>query len=223
MTVRSTMNDILLELRGLTDATNGETTVDGVDFWTDEQLQAILDAYRTDALDLALVPAAQKVAGNTAYLRYYFPDNLATTVEPDFTITDSEGNVLSNWTYTKGTRYILFASDQSADSRLITCNAYNLRKSAARVWLTKASQRTALIDWKAGGQTLSEDQEYQHCMEKFAEFAGPGGISELLPGVSNGTGAVRLTKAGSAYKQNQLVNTFPLGNEINLSNGPMAT
>lgn len=221
MAVRPSMAAIILELRALTDASLGETTVNGITFWDDDQLQAILDQYRVDILDVALQPAAQRVAGSTGYLRYYFPSDLGFFIEEDFAVTDDQGNPLTGWTYTPNTRHILFDSDHGGDTVLMTGYAYNLRLAAAKVWLTKASHRTALIDWKAGGQTLSEDQEYQHCMQKFNEFAGPNGISAVVPGLPASNGSTRLKKTGYVT-QTPLTDIYPKGTEPPDLNGPVA-
>lgn len=214
MAVRPSMADIILQLRGLTDATLGETTVNGIDYWDDEQLQAILDYYRVDALDVPLLPASQLINGSVVYLRYYFPDDMMSTLETDFILRDSNGTQVVSWSYAPGTRYVLFAANQLANTITLTGNSYNLRKAAARVWLTKASQRSQLIDWKAGGQTMSEDQEYQHCMLKFQEFAGAEGIGGLIPGIPSGSRSVRLKREGYTPRAEDLIKATPSGLEI---------
>jgi len=214
MAARSSMAGIILDLRGLTDATLGETTVNGIDYWDDEQLQAILDNYRIDALDTPLLPAGQLINGTTVYLRYYFPDELSSTLEDGFTLRDSNGTQVVSWSYVPGTRYVLFASDQLANTITLTGNSYNLRKAAARVWLTKASQRSQLIDWKAGGQSMSEDQEYQHCMLKFQEFAGAEGVGGLIPGIPSGSRSIRLSRQGYTPRTQDLTDATPNGLDI---------
>lgn len=221
MAVRPSMAALILELRGLTDASIGEATVNGITFWDDDQLQSILDSYRNDIVDVQLLPVAQRVAGSTVYKRYYFPEEVGNFIESDFTITDENGFSLTGWTYTAGTRYILFSSDHANQPVYMTGAAYNIRLAAAKVWLTKASHRTTLIDWKAGGQTFAEDQEYQHCMQKFAEFAGPGGMANVIPGLPAVSGSVRLKRNGYAT-QPDLVEVFPPTTGAVDNGGPVA-
>lgn len=223
MAVRPSLAAIILELRALTDANIGETVVNGITFWDDDQLQLILDQYRIDVLDQELHPAAQRVAGTTGYLRYYFPADIGFFVEEGFSITDADGYPLTGWTYVPGTRHILFDTDHGGDTVLMTGSAFNLRLAAAKVWLMKAGHRTALIDWKAGGQTLSEDQEYQHCMAKFNEYAGSSGIGAVVPGLPASTGSIRLKRTGYAGQQpTTLGDIYPKGTEPPDLNGPVA-
>ena len=47
MTVRTTMAELITDLRALTDASTSDYTAGGVTFWSDQQLQDILDGRRT--------------------------------------------------------------------------------------------------------------------------------------------------------------------------------
>lgn len=223
MTVRASMAQFILDLRRMTDASALEVKVNDVQYWTDQQLQDILDGYRTDVLDLAMIPAAQKAAGSTVYYRYYFPDNVGSQIEYDptvFSIVDENGNPAPTYTYNPGDRYITFSADTTGVTYLLRCRFFNMRTAAARVWFDKAGLRVQLIDWKAGGQSLNEDQEYQHCMQMFELYSGTDGVNAILPGTGR-TGSRRLKKVGYSGQNNSTVQYYPTGTEPGIS-GPIA-
>lgn len=189
MAARPGMTTIILELRSLTDAAEEQTVIGDVSYWTDDQLQDILDKYRQDVLDTSLTPYSAYDAGVWATKRYYIPDSVnARYVENDtsvLSVVDSLGNPAPAYTFDVAGRQFNFTDDTQGTAYFMRARLYDIRLAAAYVWLQKAAHRVALIDWKAGGQTLSEDQEYQHCMEMYKLFSGYKGIQ-----------ATRLTKVG---------------------------
>lgn len=222
MPVRESMLGFIKELRRMTDASSTETFVDGVQYWTDDQLQTILDMYRRDVLDVTLLPAYQKEAGSNVTYRYYIPDTVGTWIENDplyLQVLDENGNVLTDYTYDTSNRYILFNSNTDGAIRLLRCRFFDLRLAASRVWFDKAGHRVALIDWKAGGQSLNEDQEYQHCMQMFELYSGGDGVKSILP--NTGSRAVRrLRKVGYGTFDSR-TDYYPTGTEESIT-GPIA-
>lgn len=222
MAVRSGMESFILELRRMTDASANEVSVNGVQYWTDDQLQSILDAYRHDVLDLALIPASQREAGSDVVYRYYIPNEVGSWIENDPTVLSvvtDDGDTAPTYTYDSTNRYFLFAADTGGATMLLRCRFYDMRLAAARVWFEKAGHRIQLVNWKAGGQSLAEDQEYQHCMEMFKLFSGGDGIKSVLPGTGVG-GTRRLRKVGYG-SFNSPIGYYPSGTEESIE-GPVA-
>lgn len=176
MAARPGMTTLIQRLRSLTDAAEGQTEVNGVSYWTDDQLQDILDLYRRDVLDVALEPVSLYEAGTLVTKRFYLPNMVGRFIEDDPTVlqvVDTLGNEVSGYTADFAGRLFLFESDQRANPNLfVRCRTFDIEAAAAHVWLEKAGHRASLIDWRAGGQTLSEDQEYQHCMDQYKHYSG---------------------------------------------------
>ena len=224
MAVRnSSMSDFILELRRMTDASATEVKVNNVQYWTDDQLQGILDAYRHDVLDLRLMPASQREAGVDVTLRYYIPDEVGTWIENDptvLTIVDENGVAVTNYTYDPTNRYFLFTSNTNGAIRMMRGRFFDMRLAAARVWFEKAGHRVALINWKAGGQNLNEDQEYQHCMAMFMAYSGNDGVKSIMPNTGR-RNAKRLRKVGYNGINDSPFPYYPTGTEQGIK-GPIA-
>ena len=69
MTARASMSDLLLTLRGLVSAGSAEYTVNGSAYWTDEQLQAVLDRHVSSFRHESLAPLP--VIGSGGSLTYF--------------------------------------------------------------------------------------------------------------------------------------------------------
>ena len=171
---RATMADLIQELRALTDTAENQVVIGGTSYWTDDQLQDILDRHKSFVVDVALVPAPGYVSGTRVTTDYYIPVDIQSRyMETDLTVVDSLGNTPEiGYTADLPGQRIVFDSDTDGTAYYLRGTVYGMRACAAEVWQQKAAQRAALINWKAGGQTLNEDQEYQHCVEMYKLYGG---------------------------------------------------
>lgn len=171
MAARAGMVALIAELRSMTDTASAETTVNGTAYWTDDQLQDILDEIGSDVVDDRLIPAPLYYNGVYEYRRYYLRQGLPLWFEGAatsgaFEVVDSLGVAPAFvYTFNSKRRLIEFAENTLGKDYFLRARAFNLYAAAAEVWLQKASHRTALVDFKAGNNQIYEDQEWQHCMK----------------------------------------------------------
>lgn len=178
---RTGMASLILELRGLTDAEAGQTIVDGIPYWSDDQLQDILDNNSSAIDDVLLVRVPVKVNGTLVYTRYDFPTAISRWIDTEFDVVDIQGVVVStdDYTYNAAYRRIEFDVDTGGISYYLRGREFNMSASAGEVWLKKAGHRAALVEWKAGAQSIKEDQEWQHCMKMYQQVSSQGGIKNV--------------------------------------------
>lgn len=215
--VRAGMIPLIIELRSLTNTAMGDTTINDIPYWSDYQLQGILDRNATQHIDVQLIPIPQYGSSSTEYFKYKIPDEVGKWIETgaSLSVVDQQGVSVAH-TIDTVQGYVTFSSNTDGEDYFIRCTSYNMRLAAARVWLDKASHRVELIDWKAGGQTLDEDQAYQHCLERAAYFAGSSGLSGVLTGRSAG-GVIRLKKVGYGTLNSRVTDNFPYSPDGNTS------
>lgn len=193
MTARPGMSDILLYVRSKTDTRENETTVNGVAYWTDDQLQNYLDMHRKDARNLALIKYSEYEGGINVYKRYYFPDEVGQWIEgpdtPDvFEIVDSLGNPAPTYTLDLAGRVIIFDETTLGRDYFIRARFFDMRPVLADIWLAKAGHRVELVNWRAGGQNIEEDDEYKHCMQQYEIYSNLLNLS-----------SVRMSRLGYSY------------------------
>lgn len=196
MAARAGMGDIIAALRGETDTEENAVTINGVAYWTDDQLQEVLDRYSQDVYTI-LQATPLKENGSTVYKRYYLPPELGKDnafLEGDetsgaFVLRDSRGYAVSDslYTYYGSRKLVEFNSNQNNKTFILEARLFDLFKAAAHVWNMKADFRTALITIKAGGHQLFEDQEYLHCIQMRDYYRSRQGISvSRMKGVGYG-------------------------------------
>lgn len=206
--IRLGLIPILLDLRSLTSTSLGDTTINEIPYWTDAQLQRYLSMYATTYIDEQLLPFPQLEASTLKYYTYVLPPSITGAVEQGsaFIVVDKNGTIVTNYAIDHTASSIVFDADTAGAVYYLRCISYDMRLAAARVWLEKASHRAELIDWKAGGQTFNEDQEYQHCIQQAERFAGSRGIAGLLQ--RTGSNTVRLRKEGYGAQDRRSKNDY---------------
>lgn len=169
-TARAGMTNLIRRLRGLTQVGTADYTVASTTWWSDEQLQEVLDLYSTEWNLSELRPEPELSSGSFAWRDYYAArGNLeeAASGSQYWEVEDVEGDAVDTADYTadylKG--IIRFDTDQAGAVYYLRARSYNLNAAAAQIWREKAGWRTAYIDFKADDQSFSQSQWFTHCME----------------------------------------------------------
>lgn len=194
MAVRSGMAELIAELRLMTDTATGSDTVNGVEYWTDQQLQDALDMHSVRHTRVQLQPEPElAVAGVYSIRTYAIPKSVGKWLERDsvdnnFVVQAIDGTPVlvgdgdNDYQPDYNRRLIVFNTPTNRRTYYLTAYSYDLNKTAADIWLKKAGLRAALVQWKTDNHTIYEDQEYMHCMDKYREYAsrGGGGLAKLI-------------------------------------------
>lgn len=143
---RSTMVDLIETLRGMTQAGQADYTVAGVSYWSDDQLQAVLDRHRLDVHhELLRSVESWQGGGSVAYYDYYSEHGsfehtgggTALFIVEDSTGTNA-GTALWTADYSRG--QVTFSADTKGIRYYLSGRSYDLNGAAADVWRQKASQ-----------------------------------------------------------------------------------
>lgn len=181
---RAGMANLIRQLRVNGAAGSNDELVNGVQYWTDDQLQEILDAHSQDINDVPLVTYSEMVAGVTVWKKYYIPASIPINLEGassvgEFTVVDTLGNTVTGYTLDLPRRRLDFTASQEGRTYYLRARSFDINKASAELWTKKASLYAELIDWKAGTYNLKEDQVYQHALERAAYWAGKSGFGRV--------------------------------------------
>lgn len=188
MTARTGMVNLLRRLRGYAQAGTADYSVlDGsggtVTFWSDDQLQEVIDIYRMDYNNAELHPVQEIGTGGSAlYVQYYAPsgnleENTSGTVY--FNIIDGVGSAIGTATYSVDyvTGLIRFNSNTEGTPYYWSGRSYNLYAAAADVWRQKAGAVSDAFDFKTDRQSFSRAQRFDHAMKMATYFDDQGGVT----------------------------------------------
>ena len=160
MTARTTMTGLINVLRGMTNAGATDYSVNSVSFWSDDQLQTILDRYATIIRDEALTAMQTFTAGGAVLVTDYQSSNkfFETTsggtlrfVVKDYT-GGTAGTALWSADYERG--LVTFVANTSGSAYYLTGYSYDVYAAAADVWYQKAAHASEQIDFSADNHNI---------------------------------------------------------------------
>jgi hypothetical protein len=171
---RTGMEDLITELRALTDSNVDDYTIAGVPFWSDKQLQDILDNNRTD-FKWSEMEGQQE--GNGAYLDYaigYGNFEQTTGGTAIFMVQDLNGASVDSGGYSVDYRrgVVTFAADTIGAPYYVTGRSYDLNGAAAEVWRRKRSHYHTAVDFKTDNMSVSRSQLYKNANEMVTHYEG---------------------------------------------------
>lgn len=149
--------------------------VNGVSYWTDDQLEAELDATVQHFAEVPLIPAPRFEAGLYRWHEYLISPRVGRFLEygaPDdgFAVRDSGGHIVVGYAINLRAMRLTFSEDQRGAEYTLNARAYRIYRAAARIWEQKAAFAAANIAWSIGDHTLKGDQLYEQCMAQAQRF-----------------------------------------------------
>jgi hypothetical protein len=180
---RTGMVDLIADLRGLTDANVDDYTIAGIPYWSDKQLQDILDNNRTD-FKWAEMTAQEE--GDSTWLDYTigwgnFEQTSGGTAI--FIVQDIRGDTVSASGYSVDYRrgVVTFNTDTGGTDYFVTGRSYDLNGAAADVWRRKLVHYHTAVDFKTDNTSIDRSQLYKNAQEMVAYFEGmaSGGFASI--------------------------------------------
>lgn len=171
---RTGMAAIITLLREMTETAVTDYTVNGVQYWTDDQLQMYLDRYRHTHKRIRVVPEPNYIDGNTTYTEYSIPTRRRLEQADGWRLYDSSGTDVASDDYSVNfdANRITFDADTQNTAYYVDYRAYDLRATAADIWHAKAAHVSKRVNFAADNHRVDAAQVYQHCMQMAAHYGG---------------------------------------------------
>ena len=182
---RSTMATLITSLRGLAQAGASDYTVNGLSYWTDNQLQDVLDAHRKDVYNYPLTAQTSYSGGVAVYLDYH--SNLTHLEATDggtaiFYVTDgvgvNVGTALYTADYNRGV--ITFLADTGGISYELYARTYDLNAAAAEVWRTKAGQYATAVNFSTDNHRIDRGEIIKNCLQMATFYEQQVGATNVI-------------------------------------------
>lgn len=161
---RPTMEDLLLEIRGVTNASESVWSNGTANYWDDQQLQNVLDQHRRDFENVPLTPIPSPAAGGSlSWFNYdlpyrYLEQASGTTI---FTVFNAVGSAMGTAAftvdYTRGV--VTFTADTQGSAYYASGRTYDLYGAAAEVLERWAAHEALSFDFSADGQSFRRSQK----------------------------------------------------------------
>ena len=159
MPIRPNMQPLIDYLRQQGQA-NLSDSFYGVSYWSDQQLQDILDQHKI----IDAFPAIPKKHDGTKWGIIVPP---YVYIDPDevYFLDNELDSLTLSYTYDMWTKVFTFDSAPPTLSA-IGGDYVHMFNALADLWGQKAAQRFQYVDSRAGQNVLHLQQEYQHCIER---------------------------------------------------------
>jgi len=168
MTLRDGMADLITRLRSMGDAGTADYTLGSETYWTDDQLQDVLDGHRDDIRRERLMMAPEVAAGNVTEYREFVwrgggdVEGAASGSEA-WLVQDSTGTsygTAGTPAYTPNYRAsrLRFDADLGGTALFLSYRVFDLERAATEVWEQKAAHVSSRYDIATDNHKLSRSQ-----------------------------------------------------------------
>jgi hypothetical protein len=183
MAARTGMSELIEVLRGMGNAGTADFTVGTITYWSDEQLQRILDANRLNVYQEPIYPAQGFQGTSYEYQSQWDNYEQSSGGTAIFYLEDGTGNKVSSALYTVDylNGHITFTANTAGALYYLTGRSYDLNAAAAEVWRQKASQSAGgQFDWSTDNMSVKRSQvqaNYQNQADYYQGKARPKQVS----------------------------------------------
>lgn len=169
----------IADLRNLANAGTADYTLAGVSYWSDAQLQDILDANQTKIRHAEMQAQESYASGGSVTYKEYL--TYARDWELSPTIQDGEGTTIAGTAYAFDpiNGVVTFTADTAGATRYITGKVYDMNGAAAQVWRRKAAYYANAYDISTDNHSLKRSQLVAQCNMMAAQFEMQAGAKTI--------------------------------------------
>jgi hypothetical protein len=166
------MTELVQTTRELSNAGTNEFTVGTVTYFSDDQIQSVLDIHRRDFQFEPMEVVPEQVPGSVVYKEFRtHPDIESGTV---FYLQYASGTVvgtaLYSVDYTRGV--VTFTNDTVGTAFYATGRTYDTNLAASDIWKRKAASVANQTDWSSDNHSIKGSQVFQFYTKQAEFYAG---------------------------------------------------
>jgi len=179
---RTSMATLIAHLRELTATSTAELTINGVDYFTDDQLQDALMRHSAIQIRVALYPIGDYDGSEMVYVRYPLPYYMvwiegAGDDGSAWALVDGNGADAPAHAFHPHTRQIGFDDPTDGRTYYLSATSYNMHRVAATIWSQKAAHSAHRVNFSVDGQAVSAGDYHAHCLKMVAYYEGLAGAT----------------------------------------------
>lgn len=178
---RDGMANLIKEVRKLAELSTSDYTVNAVTYWTDDQIQEVLDDHLCETVKQQPIYAdPDYINGAYSYTEYNLPPGVRWIEEAGtasgFALRDNDGTAATGYTVNYRARRITFSADQQAEVYWLSCRVYDLYNAVADIWEVKAAalQKNG-FRWQSDNHMVDKSalaSQYQGQAQKYRAMSG---------------------------------------------------
>jgi hypothetical protein len=166
---RTGMANLILQIRRRCNVATDSYTLGGTAYFSDDQIEEILDRHRESVRQYPLDVDPVYVDGAHQYLDYSF-GSIRGEIEQSatgsgFAIRTSGGvAVTTGFSVNYQAKVVSFTADQANAAYYLDCRAYDANLATADVWGMIASFERQAVDWSSDNHSIKSSQALQNAL-----------------------------------------------------------
>lgn len=178
------MSNLISTIRGFCNAGTADYVIGSTSYFTDDQIQAVLDRYCTPIRQERLFSHPVGF-GQVSYYEYSsrmgnYEETTGGTAR--FIIQDANGTTAgtADWSANYETGRITFNADQAGKIYYLTGFSYDVYAAAADIWGQKGAYYATQMDWSTDGHNVKKSHISKQCEvmeQKYRAMSSFGGSS----------------------------------------------
>ena len=181
---RTGMSNLISQLRDYGVAGTNDYTLGTTTYWTDNQLQTVLDRHKVFVHREPLVIVDSYDAGTLVYKEYRsqfgnFEETTGGTAI--FEIENAVGVTYgtANWSADYANGIISFTADTAGTPYYLTGTSYDIYSAAADIWRQKAGHHASGVDFTTDNMTVKRGQLIKNDQDMANYYAGMGRVKKM--------------------------------------------
>lgn len=166
------------QLRAMCNCGLSDYTIAGVPFWSDAQLQTILDKHRTEIYQRELSAVDELLGGVYNHIHYSLGDTFVESAT--FALYDSNYiAVTTGFTVDYALGLVTFTASTNGLPYFATFRSYDINRAASEVWRMKAGHFAQKVNMKAGNQSINLSDQMAQANQMAAYYAQQAGVRSI--------------------------------------------
>lgn len=165
---RTSLAPLITRLREMTSADVDEFTLDSQTYFSDDHLQAVLEAHSTHHSRAPLYPIGEFINAEMVYRRYPLPYYLiwleGAGDDSAYLLVDGTGASAPAHTVNTDSRQVIFDAPTDGRTFYLSGQAYDLHLASAHIWRQKAAHVAKRVTFSVDGQAVSASDYHAHCI-----------------------------------------------------------
>jgi len=170
-TARAGMQDILIQLRAMCNAGISDYTIAGIPYWSDAQLQTVLDRHRTDIFQRELSVVDELLGGAYNYTHYSIGDTYLESGANFYLFDENYNQITTGFTVDYILGLVTFTASTNGLPRYATYRTYDINAAASEVWRSKAAHFAEMVNFRAGNQSVNLSDKVKQALQ-MADYYG---------------------------------------------------
>jgi len=171
------MTTLIDTVRGMTDIGTADYTVGTIAYYSDDEVQRVMDRHRTEVIRSLITPVETYSSGSVVFEQYYSEyGNLEETTGGTsiFYLEDAAGSVVGStaWTMDYAAGKATFGSDTGGSTMYMYGYSYDLPGAAADIWNMKAANAAKMFDFSTDNMSVKRGQFQEMCFKMAGYYAG---------------------------------------------------